>query len=104
MIKIPPETLPAVWLIFAVLLLRFLVPDVGTQLDAVIAVPCTKRTQPCIIARVVRCMQYSHGTVTSLVHFLKTTLNTTYIEASSYANLRSPTDDFSRHTRLPSNS
>ncbi|EEB61027.1 hypothetical protein PSPTOT1_1620 [Pseudomonas syringae pv. tomato T1] len=48
--------------------------------------------------------QYNHGTMTSLSNLLKITLNTTYYGASSYANLRSPTTDFSRHSTSPGNS
>ncbi|RMN74059.1 hypothetical protein ALQ54_200154 [Pseudomonas syringae] len=48
--------------------------------------------------------QYNHGTVPSLSNLLKITLNTSNDGASSYANLRSPSNDFSRHTCSPSNS
>lgn len=49
-------------------------------------------------------IEYNHGTVPSLINHLKTTLNISNYGASSYANLRSPTNDFSRLSTSPSNS
>jgi len=48
--------------------------------------------------------RYIHGTMPSLSYLLKITLNTSNDGPSSYANLRSPTNDFSRHSTSPSNS